>query len=64
MKAKAKIAVTEEEIQNAIKKFIRGGGLIKQLPNQITPRNTLVGTRWGAYEMVSGTASSHTDTSM
>ena len=56
-----KNSITEEDVQNALKKFIQDGGLIKQLPDQITPRNTLVGARWGTYEIVSGTATIESD---
>ena len=64
MKAKAKQSVSEEEVQMAINKFIRSGGFIRRLPDQVAPRNTLVGARFGVYETVSATASSQTDTSM
>lgn len=57
---KKKILISEEDVQRALNKFINGGGLIKQLPDQIAPRNTLVGARWGAYEVVSATATSPT----
>lgn len=57
---KKKILISEEDVQRALNKFINGGGLIKQLPDQIAPRNTLVGARWGVYEIVSDTASSPT----
>lgn len=61
---KDKKLITEEDVQKALKKFVNDGGLIKQLPDQVTPRNTLVGARWGIYEIVSDTASSRTDTAM
>ena len=61
---KNKKLITEEDVQKALSKFEKDGGLIKQLPDQVTPRNTLVGARWGVYEVVSGTASSNTDTAM
>ncbi len=55
---KNKKTITEEEVQQALNKFVKDGGLIKQLPDQVTPINTLVGARWGVYEIVSDTASS------
>ena len=54
---KKKNAITEEDIQKALGKFVKDGGLIKQLPDQVTPVNRLVGARWGAYEIVSDTVS-------
>lgn len=57
MKAK-KATITEEDVQRALKKFIKDGGLIKQLADQVTPPNTLVGARWGVYEPVSDVGSS------
>ena len=61
---KNKKLITEEDVQNALHKFVKDGGLIKHLPDQVTPGNTLVGARWGVYEVVSDTASSRTDTAM
>ena len=58
---KNKMSTTEEDVQQALKKFVNDGGLIKQLPDQVTPTNTLVGARWGVYEIVSGMASSSTE---
>ncbi len=60
MKEKKK-TITEEEVQAALNKFLRAGGLIKRLPNQVVPRNTLVGARWGMYEIVSDTTVSSAD---
>ena len=61
---KNKRSITEEDIHRALKKFVNDGGLIKQLPDQVAPRNNLVGARWGVYEIVSATASSTTDSAM
>ena len=61
---KNKKLITEEDVQKALSKFEKDGGLIKQLPDQVAPRNTLVGARWGVYEVVSGTAPSSTDMAM
>lgn len=41
----------EENVHKALNKFIKDGGLVKQLPDQVTPRSRLVGTRWGVYEL-------------
>ena len=60
MKEKKK-TITEEEVQAALNKFLRTGGLIKRLPDQVVPRNTLVGARWGMYEIVSDTTVSSAD---
>ena len=49
---KKKSIVTEEEIQQALDKFKKRGGLIKKLPAEVTPRNTLVGAKWGMYEPI------------
>ena len=49
---KKKSAVSEEEIQQALAKFLRRGGLINQLPDQFVPRNLMVGGKWGMYEPV------------
>ena len=54
---KKKQLVTEEDVQLAIQKFVRDGGLIQQLPDQVAPRNLMVGARWGIYEPVMETAS-------
>ena len=48
--------ITEVEIQQALKKFQERGGLIKQLPDEIVPRHTLVGAKYAVYENVSDEA--------
>ena len=40
---KNKKLITEEDVQKALHKFEKDGGLIKHLPDQVNPRNTLVG---------------------
>ena len=52
MKGKSKVEVTQEEIQRALKKFTEKGGLINKLPDEIAPRNALVGGKWGMFEGV------------
>ena len=36
---KNKKLITEEDVQNALHKFVKDGGLIKHLPDQVTPGN-------------------------
>ncbi len=47
-----KKTITEEEIQQALSKFLREGGLIKRLPDEVVTPNLMVGGRWGIYEPV------------
>jgi len=63
MKEKKK-TITEEDVQAALGKFLRAGGLIRHLPDQVVPRNTLVGARWGMYEIVSDTTVASSGTHM
>jgi len=49
---KSRQPITESDIQKAIGKFLREGGLIKHLPDEIVPSHTLVGQKWGMYETV------------
>jgi hypothetical protein len=56
-KAKKGAAVTHEEVTQAIAKFRREGGLIKKLPDEVTPINTAVGGKWSIYESISDTGS-------
>lgn len=44
--------VSEAEVQHAIQKFLEQGGLIKRLPDEVTPANSKVGGRHAAYESV------------
>ena len=43
-------AISREEIQQALAKFKREGGLIKKLPDEPTPLHMLVGNKWAMYE--------------
>ncbi len=54
-------SITEEEVQKALQKFVRGGGLIKNLPDEVAPRNLLVGAKWGMYEPVMETTTVGSD---
>ena len=49
---KKNITITEAQIQRAILKFLTEGGLIMRLPDEIVPRNLMVGSKWGMYENV------------
>lgn len=42
--------ITEEEVRKAVNGFVKKGGLIKRLPNQVAIRSDLVGARHGTYE--------------
>ncbi len=54
-------SISEEEIQKALRKFLREGGLIKHLPDEVVPANTMVGSKWGMYELVTDTTNVGTD---
>lgn len=43
-------AITHEDIQQAIVKFERMGGLVKKLIDEPTPLHTVVGNKWAMYE--------------
>ena len=45
--------ITELEIQQAIRKFLGEGGLIKHLPDEITPPSILVGAKFAMFETIS-----------
>lgn len=60
---KKNIAITEEDVQKALQKFLITGGLIKHLPDQITPRNILVGAKFGMFEPVINTSTAGSETS-
>lgn len=47
------VNITSADIQQALKKFQKKGGLIKRLPDEDTPPRRLVGFRYGTYELVS-----------
>jgi len=50
---KKKVEISQEEVQKALQKFQKEGGLINKLPDQIAPRSTMVGGRFSMYETVS-----------
>jgi hypothetical protein len=45
-------AITEAEVQEALRNFKERGGLVKKLPDEIVPTHNLVGARWAVYEPV------------
>jgi hypothetical protein len=47
-----KPVITEAEIQQALQKFQKRGGLIKKLPDEVVPTHNMVGARWAVYETV------------
>ena len=47
---KNRTSVSHEEIQSALAKFRKAGGLITRLPNELSPPRKLVGEKWAAYE--------------
>ena len=47
---KKRTPVTPEEIQSALAKFRKAGGLITKLPNELLPPRRLVGEKWAVYE--------------
>jgi len=47
-----KQTITQEEIAQALKKFEEKGGLIKQLPAQVTPNGSQVGGKFSMFEAV------------
>lgn len=47
---KNKPTITQDEVQKALLRFKKEGGLIKKLPDQIAPANTFVGGKWAMYE--------------
>ena len=49
---KSRHPITENDVQKAINKFLREGGLIKHLPDEIVPNHAMVGQKWGMYESV------------
>ncbi len=46
--------VTHEEIQSALAKFRKAGGLITKLPDEFSPPRRLVGEKWAVYESLVG----------
>ena len=59
---KSRQPITEYDVQNAINKFLREGGLIKHLPDEIVPPNVMVGQKWGMYESVMDSSISSMET--
>jgi hypothetical protein len=49
---KDKKLITENDVLKALEAFKARGGLIKKLPDEIVPRHSLVGAKFGAYENV------------
>jgi len=52
MKKQPKVVISHQEIAKALQKFQAEGGLIKRLPDQITPKGGLVGGKWAQFEAV------------
>lgn len=52
MSKKQKQEISPEEISKALKKFQEKGGLITKLPDEITPRHSMVGGKWAMFETV------------
>lgn len=44
--------ITEEQVREAIRKFEGAGGLITKLPEESTPRRTLVAANWDSFDLV------------
>ena len=51
-KKTSKVIITESEVQEALRKFKKSGGLIRKLPSEISPRNFVVGGKYSAFEYV------------
>ena len=47
---KKSVTISRDEIQRAIAKFKKTGGLIKKLPDEPTPVHSVVGHKWAMYE--------------
>jgi len=43
--------ITEDVLENAIRKFLNSGGIIRKLPAQKSGKSRLVGKKWGNTEM-------------
>ena len=48
--------ITEEDVQKALRKFVKEGGLIKKLPDEMVSKNVLVGAKFAIYEQVGGSS--------
>lgn len=44
--------VTADDVKEALQKFKEQGGLINQLPDEIIPRNQVVGSKFSQYEVL------------
>ena len=53
--------ITEEDVQKALQKFVKKGGLIKKLPDELISKNPLVGAKFGIYEQVGGSSAVSSD---
>ena len=42
--------ITEKDIRNALRQFMEEGGLIRKLPDEVSPRVAMVGINHGMYE--------------
>ena len=42
--------LSHDDIQMALRAFKKHGGLIKQLPDEVTTGGSLVGKKWSMYE--------------
>ena len=52
MRKKEKIVITQENVQEALRRFMKEGGLIRKLPDEVSPRNFQVGGKYSAFEYV------------
>lgn len=46
------VTITHEDVQHAMRKFLDQGGLVKRLPDEVTPRGGRVGVQHAVYEDV------------
>ncbi len=49
MKSK-NVVITRTELDEAVKKFLKNGGLFKRLPPQVNPYRHMVGANWAMFE--------------
>lgn len=47
-----KAVITEAQVQQALEKFKKQGGLIRKLPDEVVPPHNLVGAKWAMYETI------------
>lgn len=50
MKVKKLTPITEFDIRRALKYFLSKGGFIKKLPDEVGPKNVVVGSEYGMFE--------------